>query len=189
MGIGRGLQAVSSAASRRAIFLDRDGVLIEAIIRSGRPFSAMTPRDVHIIPGVSEACRELSGLDFLLVMITNQPEVARGKITREFVERTNETLAEALGLDDVEACLHDSDDNCDCRKPKPGLILRAAAKLGIDLRASVVVGDRWSDIVAGRSAGCRTVFIDYGYDEAMSAPPDHAAASLLGALPWIRAHV
>ncbi len=174
---------------RRAIFLDRDGVLIESIMRDGKPHSAMTPQDVRIIPGVPEACRELSRLGFLLVMVTNQPEIARGRISREFVEQTNEALARTLGLDDVEACPHDNDSNCQCRKPKPGMILQAAAKLGIDLPASVVVGDRWRDIAAGRSAGCKTVFVDYGYDESMIETPDHVASSLSAALPWISAQV
>ena len=174
---------------RRAVFLDRDGVLIRPIIRDGKPYSAVGPEDVHIIEGVPEACAELSGFGFLLIMVTNQPDIARGKVSREFVDETNAALAKALGLDGVELCPHDNADECACRKPKPGLMIQAADRLGIDLASSVMVGDRWRDIEAGRRAGCRTVFVDYGYDEALEEQPDHIAASLSAAVGWIRGNV
>jgi D-glycero-D-manno-heptose 1,7-bisphosphate phosphatase len=94
-------------------------------------------------------------------------------------------LQQTLGLDAVRVCPHDNSDGCDCRKPLPGLMTHAAEDFGIDLGASFVVGDRWRDVEAGKNAGCRTVFIDCNYDEALKSPPDHIATSLLDAAAWI----
>jgi D-glycero-D-manno-heptose 1,7-bisphosphate phosphatase len=177
---------VSDKCLRPAIFLDRDGVLIEAIVYDNKPYAVTTQEQVNVITGVPEACIALSQMGYLLVMTTNQPDVARGKITHSFVEKINAELAATLRLDDVEVCIHDNQDACDCRKPLPGLMISAADKLSIDLSASIVVGDRWRDIEAGRRAGCKTVFIDYGYNEALKERPDHVAPSLLAAVDWIR---
>lgn len=171
---------------RKAVFLDRDGVLIQAIIRNNKPYAAVTHDEVQIIDGVKEACAELSGLGYMLVLVTNQPDVARNKISRRFVDEVNEKLVEALGLDAARVCDHDNADNCPCRKPKAGLMTAAAHEFDIDLAASIMVGDRWRDIEAGMNAGCRTVFIDYGYDEPMNNQPDHIARSLRAAVSWIR---
>lgn len=175
-----------SSDLRRAIFLDRDGVLIEAIVRDGKPYAATTPSEVRIMAGVEQACSALASMGYMLIMITNQPDVARGKISRQFVDSTNADLAQRLNLDDIGTCLHDNFDKCDCRKPSPGLIINAASKLNIDLSLSIVVGDRWRDIEAGRNAGCKTVFIDYGYDEVLVHKPNHVAKSLIEAVDWVR---
>ena len=91
-----------------------------------------------------------------------------------------------MPLDEFLVCPHDDRDACDCRKPTPGLLLEAQARHGIDLRRSFLVGDRWRDVDAGRAAGCRTVFLDYGYRErGPSAPPDARVASLAEAVDWI----
>lgn len=169
------------------MFLDRDGVLIEAQVRDNKPYAAESINDVRVIAGVREACAELKRLGFLLVLVTNQPDVARGRITREFVDEVNRRLLTELGLDAAQVCDHDDADDCACRKPKPGLMIEAAENLSIDLAASFVVGDRWRDIEAGRRAGCRTVFVDHGYDEKLSNPPDHTAPSLSAAMTWLRA--
>jgi D-glycero-D-manno-heptose 1,7-bisphosphate phosphatase len=176
---------VSSTAKRRAVFCDRDGVLIEAIIRNNKPYAATHPEEVRIIDGVRQACAKLKSRGFLLLLVTNQPDVARGKITRAFVDEVNASLVVQLGLDGARVCDHDNVHNCACRKPKPGLMTNAAEEFNIDLPSSIVVGDRWRDIEAGRRAGCRTVFIDYGYDEPLPSPPDHRAASLADAVAWI----
>lgn len=170
---------------RRAAFLDRDGVLIRHDVRSGRPYAITDGEEVDILDGVPEACAMLSAAGFLLIMITNQPDVATGRTSRAFVEQTNSHLVNALSLDSVEVCFHDDDDGCDCRKPKPGMLLGAAARFGLDLPNSVMIGDRWRDIEAGRSAGCRTVLIDYGYVDRQPPPPDYITASLLGAAKWL----
>ena len=172
---------------RRAVFLDRDGVVIGAIVCDGKPFAATSPEDVHILPDVPEACAILSSLGYLLILTTNQPDIARRKISPNFVNQTNQMLKKALGLDAVRVCAHDNSDGCDCRKPLPGLMTHAAQDFGIDLAASFVVGDRWRDIDAGHAAGCRTIFIDYGYDETLKAHPDHRCQSLAEAAEWIAA--
>lgn len=172
-------------ALRPAVFLDRDGVLIRSHIREGKPYAIGAGDAVEVLDGVQEACKMLSWVGFVLVMVTNQPDVARGATPRSFVEDTNAALAARLGLDDVRACFHDSGDKCDCRKPKPGMLLSAARELCLDLSRSVMVGDRWRDVVAGRNAGVKTVLLDYGYDETRASAPDHVAVSLLGATDWI----
>jgi len=140
---------------------------------------------MEILPGVGEACRILARAGFLLIGATNQPDVARGTTTWETVNAINGNLTQALGLDDMRVCGHDDADRCACRKPKPGLLLEAARDFDIDLVSSIMVGDRWKDVAAGQAAGCRTVFVDYGYDEKRPENPDLSCAGLLDAVPWI----
>jgi D-glycero-D-manno-heptose 1,7-bisphosphate phosphatase len=166
---------------RRAVFLDRDGVLNRALVRNGRPYPPATPEELELLPGAEVACRELRDAGFLLIGVTNQPDVARGAVKRSVVEELNRTVAERLGLDAIRVCMHDDADGCECRKPRPGLLTSAAADYGIDLADSFMVGDRWRDIEAGRRAGCRTIFIDHGYDERRPDAPDLTTDSLLNA--------
>src|SRR5690348_16261993 len=170
----------------RAVFLDRDGVLIRNEVRNGRPYAITDGDPVEIIDGVKEACVSLSALGFLLIMITNQPDVATGRTSQGFVENTNAYLVKELGLDDVQVCMHTDDAKCACRKPKAGMIFAAAAKFDIELARSIMVGDRWRDIEAGKRAGCRTILIDYGYLDRQPPPSDHVAVSLFAAIEWIR---
>lgn len=163
---------------RPAVFLDRDGVLNRAIVREGRPYPPSTMAELEVLPGVQQAAHELKEAGYLLVMVTNQPDVARGKADRATVDAMNAHLAASLGLDAVHCCFHDESDDCHCRKPRPGMLKDAAEVLGIDLSASFMVGDRWRDTEAGRSAGCATIFIDYGYREAQPESCDHKVASL-----------
>ena len=180
MGIG-------DPVSKRAVFLDRDGVINRAIIRDGKPCPPQTIEELEILPGAIEAIRSLKKAGFLVVVVTNQPDVARGTQTLETVVSINRELGAALDIDDFKVCFHDDGDNCDCRKPKPGLLLDAAAVFGIDLRGSFLVGDRWRDIAAGTSAGCKTIWIDYGYLEKRPDSFDFRATSLLDAGRWILA--
>ncbi len=171
---------------RRAVFLDRDGVLIRNEVREGRPFAITEGDPVEILDGVREACRALADAGYLLIMATNQPDVATGRTPRAFVEATNAWLRQELGLDDVRVCFHDDSAGCACRKPKPGMLLEAARSHGLDLAESIMVGDRWRDIEAGKAAGCRTVLVDRGYDDRTPAPSDLTVTSLLAAVPWLR---
>jgi D-glycero-D-manno-heptose 1,7-bisphosphate phosphatase len=141
--------------------------------------------EVEIPSGVPEACQRLRRDGFLLVVVTNQPEVARGRLTRRSVEEINAFLRSRIPLDDVRVCYHDDPDDCDCRKPKPGLLLAAARDLDIALNRSFIVGDRWRDIEAGRRAGCRTVLIDWGYAEPHPLGMDFTTDSLSSAVDWI----
>jgi D-sedoheptulose 7-phosphate isomerase len=172
--------------NRRAVFLDRDGVLNEPVIRNGKPYPPAGPGDFRIFPDAAEALARLKKRDFLLVVVTNQPDVARGSQTRENVEQMNRHLRDELPLDDVFTCFHDDADACDCRKPRPGLVLNAARQYGIDLSRSYFAGDRWRDIDAGANAGCKTILIDHGYAErAPAAAPDARVKSLPEAVDWI----
>ena len=168
---------------RPAVFLDRDGVINRALTRDGKPYPPSSLAELEILPGVLEACEKLEHAGFLLVVATNQPDVGRGTLTQEVVEEIHAHLLRTLPLERVEVCYHPGKgaSACDCRKPRPGMLLRAARELGIDLRASWMVGDRWRDIDCGHAAGCHTVLIDYHYAEALRQPPDFCALSLLAA--------
>ena len=170
-----------------AVFLDRDGVINRAVVRDRKPYPPASAADLEILPGVAEALDRFRAAGLSIVVVTNQPDVARGRQTRAAVEAIHAALREQLGLRDIRVCYHDDDDRCSCRKPAPGLLLDAAAEGNIDLRASVMVGDRGRDVEAGRRAGCATVLIDYQYDEPAGVP-DFRAASLLDASAWILEH-
>ena len=169
---------------RRAVFLDRDGVLNAVIVRDGRPYPPASEEDLRLLPDVAEACHVLREAGFLLIMVTNQPDIARGTISENIVTSINRRLQRELSLDGVSMCPHDG-DGCDCRKPKPGLLLEAADRFGIDLSASYIVGDRWRDTEAGQNAGCFAIFIDHGYHEQRPSPPYHRVTSLREAASWI----
>jgi D-glycero-D-manno-heptose 1,7-bisphosphate phosphatase len=170
----------------RAVFLDRDGVLNRAIVRDGKPYPPKDLAGLEVLPGVPAAIRQLRNAGFDLIVVTNQPDVARGKVRLADVEAINARLKEDLGLDEVLSCLHDDKDECDCRKPRPGFMLQMRDQRGIDLAQSFLVGDRWRDLEAGRNAGCRTVFIDYHYNEPRPLHlADHVCASLREAAEWI----
>jgi D-glycero-D-manno-heptose 1,7-bisphosphate phosphatase len=175
----------SGGGHRRAVFLDRDGVLNRAIVRDGRPYPPSAPEAFEILPGVAQAAQRLRDAGFLLIVATNQPDVARGTQRREVVEAMNQRLSAAVPIDDFRVCYDDGDD-CPRRKPNPGLLLEAAAAHEIDLPGSFMVGDRWRDVEAGRRAGCRTVFIALGYAERLPQPPaDHTTTDLPSAVTWI----
>lgn len=179
MGIG-------GQVTNRAVFLDRDGVLNRAIVRDGKPFPPRDVADLEILPGVPAALRDLKQAGFRLVVVTNQPDVARGTTPRKLVDGINDALRAELPVDEIRVCFHDSTDGCTCRKPKPGLLLAARDAHDIDMTRSFMVGDRWRDMEAGVSAGVRAVFIDYGYDERRPAtPPDFVCGSLAEAASWI----
>jgi D-glycero-D-manno-heptose 1,7-bisphosphate phosphatase len=166
---------------RRAVFLDRDGVINRAIVRDGKPFPPASLVELEILPGVLEALQELHDANYLLVVVTNQPDVARGITKREDVELMNDFLSSQLPLDVFKTCYHDSEDKCSCRKPLPGALLEAAQEHNIDLSKSFMVGDRWRDVEAGASAGCKTFFINYRYAEQKPDTPNFVVPSLLEA--------
>ncbi len=173
------------AGRNRAVFLDRDGVLNRAVVRDGRPYPPATAEEFEILPGAAEAVQELRDAGFLPVVATNQPDVARGTQSREVVEAMNDRLGAEMPIAAILVCYEDG-DHCPRKKPNPGMLLEAAEAHAIDLPASYMVGDRWRDVEAGRRAGCRTVFIDRGYDEPRPDPPaDHDAADLTDAADWI----
>lgn len=173
--------------SEVAVFLDRDGVVNRAIVRDGKPYPPANAKEMEILPDAYSALPLLKQAGFRLVVVTNQPDVARGRQSRDTVEEMHSALRAALPIDDFYVCYHDDSDHCDCRKPKPGLLLKAAAEHGLRLSDSFLIGDRWRDVEAGRAAGVHTVFLDYGYREQRpECPPDATVSSLSEAVSWIR---
>ncbi|MBI3610071.1 MAG: HAD family hydrolase [Nitrospirae bacterium] len=173
--------------SRRAVFLDRDGVINRAVVRDGKPYPPARVEELDVLPGVAVALERLKAAGYLLIVVTNQPDVARGTQSRTVVEAIHTRLASLLPIDEFRVCYHDDGDACVCRKPKPGLILDSARAHGVDLHASVMVGDRWRDVEAGEQAGCATVFLDHGYAERKPRKPDAVFGSLPEAAEWILA--
>lgn len=172
-------------SKRVGVFLDRDGVLIRAIVRDQRPHSPTCAAEVEIPPDVPDACAELRRRGFVIVVVTNQPEVARGNLSREAVEEIHRYLQGRIPLDGIRVCYHDDVDHCTCRKPSPGMLCDAARDWNIDLRNSFLIGDRWKDIEAGKRAGCRTVFIDRQYAEPLPQNADFFAPSFSLAVEWV----
>jgi D-glycero-D-manno-heptose 1,7-bisphosphate phosphatase len=171
-------------ATRPAAFLDRDGTLINCGLSDGVPVP--THGVVEFVDGAVEACARLRELGFALVMVTNQPDVARGLVDRRTVEDANHHIAGFLGLDMTLTCMHDDLARCECRKPRPGMLLQAASALQLSLdRSSVMIGDRWRDVDAGAAAGVTTVLIARGYGELSTCAPDHTVADLPSAVERI----
>ncbi len=183
------------SALRPAVFLDRDGTLNLQVVRAGKPYPPATLAEFALFPGVPEACAQLAAAGYVLVVATNQPDVGRGDQAQSVVEAMHARLRELVpALTHIEVCYapgqgvaHAEDYR---RKPAPGMITDAASNLGLDLARSWMVGDRWRDLDCGQRAGLRTVFIDFGYDEALRAAPDFtvkdftaAAAVILRSTP------
>jgi len=176
-----------------AVFLDRDGTINEEVGYLSEP------EELHLIPGAAEAIRLLNRAGVLAIVVTNQSGVGRGYFSEARVKAIHEQLAMQLAaygahLDAIYYCPHHPDKGCDCRKPKPGMLKRAAEEHSIALDRSFAVGDKVSDLEAGRRAGCRTVLVLTGYGmEARKAfkhsdfQPDYIARDLLGAVRWILA--
>ena len=174
---------------RSAVFLDRDGVVNRAEVRDGVPHPAARLEEFELLPGVVEAVGHLRDANFAVVIVTNQPDVARGEQRRTVVEAMNDVVRAALQPDTIVVCYHDDSDACGCRKPAPGMLLAAAEDLDLDLATSFMVGDRWRDIEAGQRAGCRTVFLDRGYAERQPEAPDFIVSDLAEAVTWILPYV
>src|SRR5262249_5208053 len=160
MGIGPLMEQ-----QRRAVFLDRDGVLNRAVVRRGRPYPPGSLSELEILPNVFESLTDLQKAGFLTLVVTNQPDVARGTQSRDIAEEMTARLRRELPLADIFVCYHSDADGCDCRKPAPGLLRQGAARYTLDMTSCYCVGDRWRDIDAGHNAGCRAILINYNYQE------------------------
>jgi len=161
-----------------AVFLDRDGVLNEAPVVRGVPSSPTTLQEFQWTPDAKASLQRLHKAGWLLIVVTNQPEVPRGKVTLENLEKIHQFMRKETPVKDIFSCVHDDKDDCGCRKPKPGMLLAAAEKWQIDLSRSWMVGDRWKDVQAGKTAGCRTILIQADYSQPEKCPPDHAVSTL-----------
>jgi D-glycero-D-manno-heptose 1,7-bisphosphate phosphatase len=172
--------------SRPAVFLDRDGVLNEAFVRDGVPTPPKSLEEFRVLPGVADACAGLRRAGFILVVVTNQPDIARGTQTRAEVDRMHQRLRSLVLLDEICMCPHDDADACQCRKPQPGMLLDAAERLHLDLTRSASIGDRWRDIEAARRAGVKAIYVECRYGEPAPINADVTVANLPEAAAWIQ---
>ena len=162
----------------RAVFLDRDGVINRVTVREGRPYAPIKLEDFVLLPGVPKTVESLRGAGFKVIIVTNQPDVATGIQRRDVVEAMHEKLRDLDLYDDIKVCYHSDAHRCECRKPKPGMLIEAAHDWDVDLTSSFMVGDRWRDVAAGKEAGCFTFLIDYAYREQRADDPDAIVGSL-----------
>ncbi len=174
----RGGDTSAPARGRPAVFLDRDGVIVRGELRNGKSYAPRRLEDFRLLPGARDAIAALHGRGFLVIVVTNQPDIGNGLVDPAVVESMHARMRSNLLVDHIETCPHRQDENCACRKPKPGLLVAAAARFHIDLPNSIMVGDRASDIVAGRSVGCYTIFVNRGYDLCVDVRPDAVVRSL-----------
>ena len=163
---------------RRAFFLDRDGVINAVVTREGQLTSPRTDEEFQILSNVPEAIRQMRSAGFLVIVVTNQPEIRRGLVARETVDRFHSQIRSELAIDDIRVCYHDTEDRCSCRKPEPGLLVASAKQWNIRLSQSFLVGDREKDIEAGRRAGCTTMLIRAPYNQAASSTRDFLVENL-----------
>lgn len=155
----------------KAVFLDRDGVVNRGVVRNGKPYPPQTLEELELLPGVESAVKALKDAGYQIIIVTNQPDVRTGVQSIDVLERMHHRLRSWLPIDDIKVCLHIDEDDCACRKPKPGMLIEAAQQRGISLKDSYMVGDRWRDIEAGKAAGCGTFFVDCQYDERRPIDP------------------
>lgn len=175
----------------RAVFLDRDGTLNASVVRGGLPYPPSTVEEFVLLEGVAAGCKRLKEAGFILVVVTNQPDVGRGTQLQQTVEAMHERLLQLVPeIDGVEVCYDPggSTPPNPRRKPAPGMLHDAAARWDIDLAQSWMIGDRWRDVDCGHAAGCRTVFIDAGYNEALRAQPHFSATDFPSAVALVLNH-
>ena len=167
----------------RIVFLDRDGVINRALERECKPYPPRSLAEFEILPEVPAACARLKAAGYLLVVATNQPDVGRGTLDQSVVEQIHAYMKTQLPIDRVEVCYHAGmgKSECDCRKPRPGMLLHAARELNADLAQCWMVGDRWRDVDCGHAAGCKTIFVNRGYAEELKQKPDFVVKNLLEA--------
>jgi D-glycero-D-manno-heptose 1,7-bisphosphate phosphatase len=166
------MRPVLKLTLKPAVFFDRDGVLNQTEVRNGKPYAPKTLEDFKIFPEAKKIIEDIKKAGFLVIVVTNQPDVGNGLVSKEIVETMHRKMQQELMLDAIKVCYHAQSEGCYCRKPKPGMLLEAASEFEIDLTQSIMVGDRIGDMVAGKAAGCRTIFIDYQYAETQSIEAD-----------------
>jgi len=167
----------------KAVFLDRDGVINKVILKNDKPLSPRRIEDFEISDGIREFLLASKSEGFLNIAVTNQPDIARGLMSWETLEKMHKLVRDNLPIDDIFVCYHHDSDNCNCRKPKPGLLLEAAQKWEIDLRNSFMIGDQWKDMEAGWDAGCTTILLDRPYNQ--GAKSDFRTKDLLSTIEII----
>jgi len=149
----------------RAVFLDRDGVINKVIFRDGHPASPRNLKEFVLNDGIRQAIRKLKDFGFRIIVVSNQPDVARGEITQGLLDLMTQRMLREVSIDHVYTCPHDDINQCSCRKPKPGMLFKAAYQWEIDLSSSFLIGDTWKDIEAGKAAGCKTILLNAPYNQ------------------------
>ena len=172
---------VDCSSSKKAIFLDRDGVIVQSYQENGKPIPARKLSDFIILDGVAQALIRFKQAGFYTLVVTNQPDLAKGLLDIKVLLAMNNIMLSTLALDNIYVCKCLEGPSCDCYKPKPGMLLEAAGDYSLSLEECFMIGDRWRDIDAGKNVGCQTVFIDRGYNEKAPTDPDFTAKSLLSA--------
>tara|TARA_Y100000741_G_scaffold362569_1_gene348606 strand:+ start:242 stop:787 length:546 start_codon:yes stop_codon:yes gene_type:complete len=170
----------------KTVFLDRDGVINKPYIKNGKSFAPTKFNEFSIYPEAKESVRILHSLDFKVIVITNQPDIARGLILDSDISKMNSKMFNDLNIDDIFICPHSEEDNCNCRKPKPGMILEAKKKYKIDLNSSFLIGDRFTDIQAAKNTGCKSIFIDRNYNEKKPIFQEANVKNILSAVNFIK---
>jgi D-glycero-D-manno-heptose 1,7-bisphosphate phosphatase len=168
----------------KALFLDRDGVINKEIARDGGFFSPRFYTDFQLLPEVKEALEIAKKAGLVTIVITNQPDISRGLMELNELEKMHKEMMEKLPIDDLFVCVHSDEDECNCRKPKIGALLQAAKKWNIDLKNSYFVGDSYKDIEAGKNAQCTTFLIQKIYNVDVKGY-DFLATDLLSAVQKI----
>ncbi len=149
----------------KAFFFDRDGILNKSIIKNHKPYSPRFPGELNLNRGLLSFIKKLKKRGFLIIVVSNQPDIKNGKLSSYSLNLMNSIIKKFFLVDEIYICTHGKNDNCECRKPKPGMLIEASKKWNIELSRSYLVGDRCKDIEAGKSMNCTTIFIDYNYDE------------------------
>ncbi len=159
-------------------FLDRDGVIVVPEFRDGRSYAPTTLADFDYFPDTLAALTRLKQAGYLLIVVTNQPDVGNGITSRSVIDKMHYRMQQELPIDHIETCFHAQHANCGCRKPNLGLFINAFKKFNIDQQRSLIIGDRSSDITAGKKLNLTTFFIDYQYNERLDTTPDYTCKNL-----------
>ena len=174
----------------KAIFLDRDGVLNAVIFRGGNNIKPIAPwkiEEFKLVSGIKKPLAKLSQMGFHLFVVTNQPDIGKGVVKFSTVKKMNDIVLNELPIDEIMVCSHIDSDNCNCRKPKPGMIISLAKKRGINLCHSFLIGDNWKDIESGKAAGCRTILLDKFYNKSVKA--DYRVKNLTMSVEVVKSYV
>ncbi len=182
--IDRGEHAARGKKARTAIF-DRDGVINRIVMRDGAPASPRNMEEFIIDPEAPAALGRLKAAGFRIYVASNQPDLARSNVAPEIIDAMTAAILAALPIEAVRICPHDDGDGCDCRKPRPGMLLGLARDFGFDLHGAFMIGDTWKDVHAGRAAGCATILLERDYNRGVVA--DFKAAALSAAIDLILA--
>lgn len=162
----------------KCVFLDRDGVINKPIIINKKPYSPRKIQEFIFTNDIKYLINKVVDYGYKVIVITNQPDIATGELSQSLLNHFHQQITNKLLVDDIFVCKHQSSDNCNCRKPKPGLILKAALKHKINLRKSYFIGDRWKDIDAANKVECHSIFIDYGYREKLKTMPKNCVSNV-----------